>query len=65
MRPAQIWQQRHHNKVSRVMFSLTLGRPLHYFLVLLLLILNFLCLLWISLNATLRHISAEYQIGVI
>ena len=51
----QIWQQAHHNNVCHVVlrFWLTLDRSLHYFLVLLLLTLNILCLLWMSLNATL------------
>ena len=44
--------------------NLTMGRFLHYFLVLLLLTLNILSL-WMSLNATFRHIFAEHQIGVI
>ena len=43
-----VWQQGYHNNVCHVvwMFWLTLGRSLHFFLVLLLLTLNIICLLW-------------------
>ena len=56
VRPGQIWQQGYHNNACHVAFSfsLTWGRSLYYFLVLLLLTLNILCLLWMSLNATLN-----------
>ena len=63
----QIWYQGYHNNICHVLlrFWLTLGRSLHYILVLLLLTLNILYLLWVSLNATLWHIFVEHQIGVI
>ena len=44
-----VLQQGHHNNICIVlwMFWLTLGRSLHFFLVLLLLTLNIICLLWV------------------
>ena len=65
--PVQIWQQGYQNKICDIVlkFWLTLGRSLHYFLVLLSLTLNILCFLWMSLNATLWHNFGEHQIGVI
>ena len=67
VRPVQIWQQGHQSNFCHIVlkFWLTLGRPLHYFLVLLWLTLNILVLLWMSLNSTLWHNFGEYQIGVI
>ena len=64
--PFQISQQGYHSNVCHVVlrFRLTLCRSLQYFLVLLLLTLNILCLLWMSLNSTLRYIFVEHQIGV-
>ena len=49
-----VWQQWYHNNVCHVvwMFRLTLGRSFHFFLVLLLLALNIICLLWILPNDT-------------
>ena len=63
VRPIQIWQQGYHNHVCFVVlkFWLTLGRSLHYVLVLLLLTLNVRCLLSMSLNATLWHVFVERQ----
>ena len=65
--PVPIWQQEYQKNVCHVIlrFWLTLGRSLHYFLVLLLLTLNILRLFWMSLNATLRHIFVEHHKGVI
>ena len=65
--PVQIWQQGYHSNVCHVIlrFWLVLGRSLHYFLIFLLLTLNIICLLWMSLNATLWYIFIEHQISVI
>ena len=65
--PVQSWQQEYSNNVSYVVFRfwLTLGWSLHYFLALLLLTLNILCLLWMSLNATLWHIFVKHQIDIV
>ena len=62
-----VWQQRFHNNFCHVvwMFWSTLSKSLHHSLVLLLLTLNIICLLWISLNATLWHIFVEHQKNVI
>ena len=61
--PVQIWEQGYQNNVFNVVLRvwLTLTRSLHYFLVLLLLTFNILCLLRMSLNATLWHIFVEQQ----
>ena len=58
-----VWQQGYHNNVCHVvwMFWLTLGRSLHFFGTL---IVDFEYYLFI-VNATLRHIFAENQKGVI
>ena len=47
-----VWRQWYHNNVCHVAwtFRLTLGRSFHFFLVLLLLALNIICLLWILPN---------------
>ena len=59
VRPVQIWQQEYHSNVCLVAlrFWLTLGKSLHYFMVVLLLTLNILFLLWMALNTNLWHIS--------
>ena len=62
-----IWQQGYHNNFCHVAlrFWLTLGRPLYYFMVVLLLTLSILFLLWMPLNATLWLIFVKHQIVVI
>ena len=67
VRPVQISQQGYHSNVCHVAlrFWLTLGRSLHYFMVVLLLTLKILFLLWMALNATLWHIFVEHTIIVI
>ena len=67
VRPVQIWQQEYHSNVCHVAlrFWLTLGKSLHYFMVVLLLTLNILFLLWMALNTNLWYIFMEHTIVVI
>ena len=55
-----VWQHGYHNNVRHIVwiFWLTLGRSLHFFLVLLLLTLNMICLLWmLPYHISLRKIK--------
>ena len=65
--PVQNWQHGNENNAFYIVlrFWLTLGRSLHFFLGLLSLTLNVLCLLWVSLNPALWQIFVEHQIGII